>query len=343
MPRISRRAGNAARFATLIAVLLVSGCSLLPVDEPPVDEPDFERIEPLPPITRIYPEPLPRPPVFPPLPAIAIVLTSPQPAYAHIADELSRRFPDYAIYDLSDRDRPPVSVLRMINDSKRGTVVAIGLRAAQSSVAMAEAPVVFSQVFNYQDHDLVTARSRGVAALAPLDAQLAAWKKFDPTLTRIGAIVGDGHEELIAEAEIAAQRQDLKLNLQIARSDQETLYHFRRMIRDIDGYWLFPDNRILSPRVLAQMLEEANSLQVPVAVPNEAMLQMGAAISLSAIASDVADTIVRVIREIQAGRLEELPPITPLSEIRVATNDAQLQMRAIVDASSEGAEAGAEQ
>ena len=46
--------------------------------------------------------------------------------------------------------------------------------SAQSSVAMSDIPVVFSQVFNYHDHGLLTENSRGVAAVAPLDAQLAA-------------------------------------------------------------------------------------------------------------------------------------------------------------------------
>ena len=37
-------------------------------------------------------------------------------------------------------------------------------------------------------------------------------------------------------------------------------------------------------------------------------------------ASDIADTIVRVVRMIDAGNLDRIPPITQLSEIRVKTN-----------------------
>ena len=70
------------------------------------------------------------------------------------------------------------------------------------------------------------------------------------------------------------------------------------------------------------MLDDANRQQVPVAVPSESMLKLGASLSITTVAEDIARTIVKVIREIKSGRLEELPPITQLSEIRVETNGA---------------------
>ncbi len=235
---------------------------------------------------------------------------------------LAQQFENHEVYDLSDRSRPPVTVLRMINDSDSGIVVAIGLRAAKSSVAMSNKPVVFSQVFNYQDHGLLNENTRGVAAVPPLDAQLAAWKEVDPTLSRIGAIIGEGHDELITEAEIAAARHGVELVVHVTHSDQETLYFFKRMILDIDGFWLFPDNRVLSGRALQQIMDDAQRQHVPVLVPSESMLQMGASISISSVASDIAATITKVVRQIQAGDIAMVPPISPLSAIRVLTNEA---------------------
>lgn len=309
-------------------LLAVAGCSTLfgpkglPVDEGPavdaepaltiVDETPIEEIR----VTSLDRKPLPKP-----LPSVAIVLTNQQPAYADVARELTAHFKRYDLYDLSDASRAPVSVLRSINDSNSAAVVAIGLRAARSAVAMSDKPVVFSQVFNYRDAGLLTENSRGVAALPPLAAQLAAWKKIDPTIARVGMILGEGHDDLVQEAELAAERYDVELRLQITHSDQETLYFFRRMIRDIDGFWLFPDNRILSARVLRQMLGDAKRQQVPVSVPSESMLQHGAMVSMAATSSDIAARIVAVVKQIQAGDLANVPPITPLTEIRVKTTD----------------------
>jgi ABC-type uncharacterized transport system substrate-binding protein len=244
-----------------------------------------------------------------------------------VARELARHFDNHEIYDLGDDARPPVSVLRLINDSEPGAVIAIGLRAAKSSVAMSDHPVVFSQVFNYRHHDLLQKNSRGVAALPPIDAQLAAWKEADPSVERIGLILGEGHDDLIAEAEIAAQRHGIDLVVQVTHSDQETLYFFRRMIRDIDGFWLLPDNRVLSSRVLQQMLAEAKQRHVPMSVPSDSMLSLGAAISMTAQASDIAATIIDVVRRIQGGDLSRVPPITQLSEIRIKTESAEQVVR----------------
>jgi len=334
------------RLVTIAGLLLLNGCALFE-PEPEVVEPAPEVVvepEPVVVVPEPEPEPSPRPapPPPPPPPQVAIVLSSRQPAYEEVANELSERLDNVAIYDLGDRSQPPVLAFRQINDSRTDAVVAIGLRAARSSLALAQVPVIFSQVFNYQDYGLVTDNSRGVSALAPLDAHLDAWKKLDPTLARVGMIIGAGHDSLRAEAEIAAQKHSVDLQIREAGSDQETLYHFKRMIHEIDGFWLFPDNRILSPRVLAEVLEQANRRRVPVAVSNDAMLQMGAAISISTVASDVAATIVKVLERMRAGGTQSLPPLTQLSEARVATNDALMKPEVAADASDRNADGEAQ-
>jgi ABC-type uncharacterized transport system substrate-binding protein len=326
-------------------LLLLHGCAFLEPEPEPV-EPTPEIVEVPEPVVEVpEPAPEPEPPPVEPAPPpsqIAIVLTSRQDAYEAVANELSKRLDNVAIYDLGDRSQPPVVVFRQINDTRTDAVIAIGLRAARSSVAMAQVPVIFSQVFNYQDHGLVTETSRGVSALPPLDAHLAAWKKLDPTLARVGVIVGAGHETLRTEAEIAAQNHGVELRIQEAGSDQETLYHFKRMIHEIDGFWLFPDNRILSPRVLTEILQQANRRHVPVAVSNEAMLQLGAAISVSTIPSDIAATIVKVLERIRAGEIDALPPLTQLSEVRVVANDALAKPEVAADAAEPGGEGGSQ-
>ena len=319
MLRIGISGQRFARWAIAALALLAAGCATQAPEPAPVAEEQPEIVFE-PPLEEIEVTPIERIPLPPGLPSVAIVLTNAQPAYAEVARELARHFRQYQVYDLDAEDLAPVSVLRLINDSDSQAVIAIGLRAAQSSVAMSQKPVVFSQVFNYAEHGLLTENSRGISSLAPLEAQLAAWKRVDPTIARIGTIIGEGHEDLIAEARDAAEKHGIELHVQVSHSDQETLYFFRRMIRDIDGFWLFPDNRVLSGRALQEMLSEASRQQVPVNVPNESMLQLGARISMSTVASDIAAAIASVVRQIQAGRLPLVPPITRLSELRVVTD-----------------------
>jgi len=312
---------SVVRYAALLAVVALGGCSILGPDIEPVEEPVVVvPAEPPPPAIKPQPKPALKPPSLPP---VAVVLSSSQPVFLDVANALAEHLNDFRVFDLSDSSQPPVSVLRVINDSDSGAVVAIGLRAARSSVAMSDVPVIFSQVFNHQDHDLLNPNSRGVAPLAPLDAQLAAWTEIDPTISRVGMIVGEGHDALIEEAQLAAQKHKIELHVRVANSDQETLYLFRRMIQDIDGFWLFPDNRVLSSRSLQEILETARRHQVAVAVPNESMLEMGATISLATEAEDIAATIVAILRKIQSDGLKNVRPVSPLSAIRVVTRDSE--------------------
>ncbi|MDH3842002.1 MAG: ABC transporter substrate-binding protein [Chromatiales bacterium] len=318
------------RKGTLVLVaMLFAGCETLPPPLPPPVEEPVEVIVEEPPVVEVQPAPEPEvPEPAPPLPFVSIVLTNSQPAYADVARALTRLFDNYEIYDLGKDDRPPMTILRVINDSNPGAVIAIGLRAARSSVAMSEHPVVFSQVFNYKHHELLQKNSRGVAALPPVEAQIAAWKEVDQSDKRIGLIIGEGHEELVTAAELAAQRHDIDLVVQVARSDRETLYIFRRMLRDVDGLWLLPDNRILSARALQEMLTEAKQRQFPVSVPSESMLSLGAMISMTTQAADIAETIAAIVRRIQEGNIDGVSPITQLSAITIKTkNDKQVVSR----------------
>lgn len=311
------------RLCSALAVLLaLGGCSFLaPEIAPPVEPITVPVAEPV--VAEVPTKTEQQQPAKPPKPPrslpVAIVLSSSQPAFLDVANALIDRLDDVKVFDLSDGRRTPDSVLRVINDSDSGVVVAIGLLAARSSVAMAESPVIFAQVFNHQDYGLLTANSRGIAPLAPLEAQLAAWTEIDPSIQDVGIIIGEGHDALIAEAQLAAQKHDIKLQFRIAHSDQETLYLFRRMAQNIDGLWLFPDNRILSARSIQKILETTRRGHIAVAVPNESMLDLGATISIGTQAEDIAETIAGIIRRIRIEGLQNVPDISPLSAIRVVT------------------------
>jgi hypothetical protein len=51
------------------------------------------------------------------------------------------------------------------------------------------------------------------------------------------------------------------------------------------------------------------------------MLRIGGSVSVSSVASDIAETITKLVRQIQAGNIGIIPPISPLSEIRVQTKE----------------------
>lgn len=322
MQEATPKPNNRQRASALAVVCaLLVGCATQPVPTQRTVEtspPPTVEQQPTIPVVKPPADPVVVEPALPTAPpAISVVLASRSPAFDDVAKALDAHFDDMTVYNLADKSLPPIRAFRLINDSPTEVVVAIGLRAARSATAMSAVPVVFSQVFNYQDHALLSDKSRGIAAFAPMDAQLAAWKEAEPELASIGLIVGPGHDELLQEAELAAERHNVTLITSIATSDQAALYDFKRMIRNIDGFWLLPDNRILSARVLTEIVDRAESRGVSVLVPSPGMLAMGASISVSTVASDIAARIHDVAKAIAAGEIDRVKPLTPLTEVHV--------------------------
>jgi ABC-type uncharacterized transport system substrate-binding protein len=251
-----------------------------------------------------------------------VVLSDRSPAYENVALELNGLLDDPTIYNLADRSLAPDAVFSNIADSNARVVIAIGLHAAERAMALSPVPVVFCQVFNIDWTDAAVT-VKGVAAIPPLSLQVNAWKRLDPSLDDIGAILGEGHDELIAEGTRATAMNGIELHYRIAASDRETLYIFNRMAPHIDGFWLFPDNRVLSLPVLEEMLKYASRHKVRVVVFNESLLEMGAAMSVTAVDTDIAATVVSVANRIVNGETDSIPAISPLHEVNFRTAGAR--------------------
>ncbi|MEX2260128.1 MAG: ABC transporter substrate binding protein [Woeseia sp.] len=330
------RGFNTVRFRLLSLLLLlqVGGCALLspPPEEPPPQEvpapppaPPPQQETPAPaPVPRPEPVPEPPPPPAPTTyaPPVAVVLSSRAPAYERVALALGELLENREIYDLSDRSLSPRDAFARITEFSAGAIVAIGLRAAVYARDYTTVPVVYAQVFNATDNELGGERIRGVAVLPPLDKQLAAWREIAPGLASVGAIVGPGHDALLDEARQAASANELRFESRIANSDREALYHFNRMIPSIDAFWLFPDNRILSPSVLTEMMDYAARHGVQVAVFSDNLLELGATLSTTADEDDIARTIMLLLNRIHDGGIKDIPAISPLNQMRISFGPA---------------------
>ncbi|MGI9205647.1 MAG: hypothetical protein ACR2Q3_16650 [Woeseiaceae bacterium] len=328
-----------ARSSMVLSLLILSGCSILATAPPepvatvepePVVEPEPEpQVEPEPPVEPppppIEPPPIvePEPPTIEPL--VAIVLSDRTPAYVDVADALQEFLEHHEIYDLSDRSMPPQDAFAAIAESNAVAVVAVGLDGAEAAARYSTVPVVVSQVFNIEETELLSERVKAVSVLPPLELLFEAWQEIDPTLKNVGAIIGPNHDDVIAEAEAAIEDRGINLHHAVAKTDRETLYVFNRLIRDIDGFILFPDNRILSRGVLTEMMAYASRHRVQVAVFNEPLLEFGAVFNSGSLPSDIAATITSILDEVLTDTFDSVPSITALSAAEIRTNPAVLQ------------------
>jgi len=314
--------------AALTLLITVAGCAATPPSptEPPEAVPPEPESEPARPAPAVEAEPSPAPAPIPEAPDVgtttfhakaAVILSDRSPSYENVAAELENLLVESVVYNLADRSQSHEEVFAAVAESDAAVVIAIGLSAAQAAAELSSVPVVYCQVFNFNRTEDLRIPVKGVATIPPLSLQIAAWKKIDPELHDVGAILGEGHDGLIAEAAGAATANGVAFHYRVARSDRETLYSFKRMAPEIDGFWLFPDNRVLSVPVLKEIVDIAVRHDVRIAVFNDALLELGVEISTSALDADIAAAVIAVAGKVTGGTADSAPDITPLSDLKV--------------------------
>jgi ABC-type uncharacterized transport system substrate-binding protein len=202
-------------------------------------------------------------------------------------------------------------------------VIAVGRAAVDAARArLPGRPLVFCQVFGYEDLLKDGAPIWGVDSLPPLALQLKSWRSIDPTLRSVALILGEHRDALSAEAIQAASALGTEVRVETSHSDRETLYLFKRLATQVDGLWLLPDNRVLSPGVLRELLSYALGHSVGVLTLNESLLRWGALVSAVSVPADVAEAVRLVAERVATGRTDELPPMTSLRAADLRVNQA---------------------
>jgi ABC-type uncharacterized transport system substrate-binding protein len=272
------------------------------------------------------PEPAPSPvkPRTPPKPVhrdVVVVFKAGSAGYAEVAAQIAAQLPvpRYTVV-LAELGPASQGLLDAFRDRPQVVAVAVGREAAEYvRTNLPSVPIVFCQIFNYQDLFADGGKIWGVSPLPPVKLQLRGWATVDPSRQRIGVIVSEAQRQLAEEAAAAAGNA-VEFSTAVSSSDQETLYLFKRLAPQIDGLWLFPDNRILSPGVLRELLSYAVSHDVGVLVFNNALLSWGALMSANSTAPDVARSVRTVLDRVATGSTRDLPAMTPLAEIELQVN-----------------------
>jgi ABC-type uncharacterized transport system substrate-binding protein len=255
-----------------------------------------------------------------PVPAgIVVLLSDATPAYADVGREIERRRPG-AVETLNlATDTARVDALRTrLARPDPPLVIAVGLPAAGFARQLGAGRVVFCQVFNHGDAGLAGRGVRGVSATPPAREQFRYWKLLSPSLRRVGVVSGPGLRALLAEARTAARDQRLELRHAPARSDRELLLAFKRLAPQVDGFWLLPDNRILSREAVRDLLAFATREGKQVLVFTPELLGLGALLSAEADPADVAGQVLAVADA--APRPGRAPAVVPLTRARVRIN-----------------------
>ena len=321
-PRNLLRCARWARGLGLLGTILVAGCVYAP-PAPPVEV--SSPVEPI--IAEPDVAPPPRAPVVPrvvpaprPTPRTAVLVSDDIPEYMRIAEEIQRRDADHVtVHNLDGEQANAESTLAEIAGANSDRVIAIGLLAATVGRQIS-APMVFCQVYNYQDYDLLSPTSKGVYLLPPFALQLDAWQSLSHDLKRIGVVTGPGQDALIAEIQQAVEQAGLSLTVATVQSDQEALVAFKDMTRAIDGLWLLPDNRILSPGVVHEIMAYSAKHRKQIVVFGDGFLDLGALMSVTSDDRDVAERVLARFEDVSENGGLLGPDMQQLTKIHTDVN-----------------------
>ncbi len=232
-----------------------------------------------------------------PPPGIAIVMSDRSPAFVDVQREIAKRYPDrMQNYYLDKTDM--TTARNLVQTSDISVVVAIGLPAARMAQGLTGKHVVFCQVFNYEEPNLIGPAMKGVAATPPVDELFRAWKQISPQLNTVGVITGGNLRDLMNEAQSAAKKHGLKLIHVEVKSDKETLFAFKRLSPNIQGFWMVPDNRVLSRAVIRDIMAYSVRQGDQMAVFNDQLLALGGLLSAETSAADIAEQVLQRVRKI---------------------------------------------
>jgi ABC-type uncharacterized transport system substrate-binding protein len=265
--------------------------------------------------------PTPPPPALKPL-RIAILVSCDQPEYAQAKRELIRiaGADNVEVFELDSSATNARTATDSLRRAGHDNVVAIGLLAARATHRLDVEKVVFCQVLNHAEYELLGPRRRGVLALPPMGDAARLWRSIEPGPIRVGVITGVGHDQLIEAARVEFAANDLELVHRVVSSDKETVLEFQRMLPEIQGYWLLPDNRVLSRSAIRDLMSLARRSNVGVLVNDPRFLALGAVISASTEPPDIAARCYELLLDARGAREFPESDMSRLRECRLEIN-----------------------
>lgn len=202
---------------------------------------------------------------------LVVLLNDPVNRHLEILQVFSARLGrPYQIFNLADRS--PQSVAARLASLAPIETVVIGSAAYELASTVPGLDVFHAGVLNPSRMD------QGVDALPPFSVQLDYWLSQTPELDRLGVIGGPGLAGRMEELAQACAERGITLERRQVTSDAEMLLDFRSMVPRIDGFVFLPDETILSPRIIQQVISHGRQNGVQMLVYSPVMFNLGASL-----------------------------------------------------------------
>lgn len=283
-----------SRLIFILVMAILFGCAQ-PKSVAPVPVPEPVTVAPAP-VRKIHP------------PQVVIFTSEDIPAYSEVAKSLAKQLGRRgSVLYLTGNPLEDLRLAGKFQNEERTQFVSIGLPAAVAAKTLINKQMIFCQVYNYQDYDLLTPRHKGVSMLPSFTKTFNAWRALSPAAKQIGVISGPGFEDVIQSARGAAKAYGFTLLHEVVNSDKEYQYTYKNMSKKVQGYWLLPDNRVLSENMLRDIMTYSVRNSKQVAVFSEELLKLGGLFSTGSDYQDIANQVFQRLEQAQAQNKDTIP------------------------------------
>ena len=267
------------------------------------------------------------PPKKIPQPAQVVIFVSEDiPAYSEVAVSLAKLLGRKAnIQYLESNPLENLKAAAKFKNEANTQVVSIGLNAAIAAKTLNNKQAIFCQVYNYQDYALLSSKHKGVSMLPSLPKTFGTWRALSPDITDVGIISGPGMDDVIQAAKIAAQSYGIKLHHVAVNTDKEYQYAYKKLSSKVQGYWLLPDNRVLSENILRDLMNFSVRNSKHVVVFNDELLKLGGLLSVGINTQDIAQQVFERLEQARDSDGVPGPDLVYPHKIKIRINTIMAQ------------------
>jgi putative tryptophan/tyrosine transport system substrate-binding protein len=257
---------------------------------------------------------------------VAVILTADVEEYRRALRGLKATLghPIVAEYNMEgDFERGRKAMTEVRSRVKPELVVAIGIWALQvAAQESTDLPIVYAMVMNPPS---VVARGKNITGASmnvPVDQSIRLFKQLSPLIRRIGVVYNPGKTGyMVQRAQVAAREQGLQLVTREVPSAKEAVTALESIQDAIDALWILPDETILAPPVVQQMLLLSYRRKLPLLGLSENQVEMGALLSLSfASGEDIGRQAGELSNAILMGKAASDIPYTTARQLKLAVN-----------------------
>ena len=228
----------------------------------------------------------------------------------------------YTEYDVRGDLELGKKLARKLRASNASLVVAVGLKAALAAkVEIVDIPIVYMMILDPLKHQLTADNMTGTLLEVPVDRQLKIMRMFLPTLHQLGTLYDPlKTASRVKDAVRQATNSDFQLTGLPVESDKDVPQQLRRLLSDVEAFWLMPDSTVLTNESVRFILDSALARQIPVIGFSPEFTRLGALLSMSVNYGDVGrETGLLAKRILDGERQLPLDP-APIGRLKITVN-----------------------